>query len=141
MNYSLSISLSLPKELFTGTSNSDIRNLCTVHCGRNVHKPSTLTEVEGKGLKLWCDIKVQQKIYQVWTNTFWLSGQYGKYNINILLFHPLGPFPTKMMRCPWILCFDLLPLQTQIWRIRCGGSWSIYFLSLPTSYTCLTDNI
>ena len=34
---------------------------------------------------------------------------------------PLGPFPSKMMRCPWILCFDLLPLQYtdlthQIWR-------------------------
>jgi len=62
-------------------------------------------------------------IYQVRANTydFWLSGQYGKYNSNIFLFHPLGPFPTKMMRCPWILCFDLLPLQYtdlthEIWR-------------------------
>ena len=42
-----------------GTPNSDIRKLCTVHCGRNVNKPSP-TEVEGKGLKL-CDITVQQK--------------------------------------------------------------------------------
>ena len=52
-------------------------------------------------------------IYQVRANTyeFWLSGQYGKYNSNIFLFHPMGPFPSKMMRCPWILCFDLLPLQ------------------------------
>ena len=28
---------------------------------------------------------------------------------NIFLFHPLSPFPSKMMRCPWILCLDLLP--------------------------------
>ena len=39
-------------------------------------------------------------IYQVRANTndFWLSGQYGKYNSNIFLFHPLGPFSSKMMR-------------------------------------------
>ena len=52
---------------------------------------------------------------------FWLSGKYGKYNRNIFLFHPLGPFPSKMMLCPWILCFNLLTLQYtdlthQIWR-------------------------
>ena len=62
-------------------------------------------------------------IYQVRANTydFWLSGQYGKYNSNIFLFHPLSSFPSKMMRCPWTLCFDLLPLQYtdlthKIWR-------------------------
>ena len=90
-------------------------------------------EVEGKGLKLWFDITVQQKIYIICANAFRLSGQYGKHNSNIFLFHPLGPFPSKMMRCPWILCFDLLPphCSTQIWRIRYGGSWSIYFLDSP----------
>jgi len=41
--------------------NSDILKLCTVLCGRNVNKPSVPTEVEGKGLKLRCDITVQQK--------------------------------------------------------------------------------
>ena len=63
-------------------------------------------------------------IYQFRANIydFWLSGQYGKYNRNIFLFHPLGPFPSKRMRCPWILYFDLLPLQYtdfthQIWRV------------------------
>ena len=56
-------------------------------------------------------------IYQVRANTynFWLSGQYGKYNSNIFLFHPLGPFLSKK----W--CADLLPLQYtvlthEIWR-------------------------
>ena len=39
------------KEPYTGTPNSDIRKLCTVHYGRNVNKPSAPTEVEGKGLK------------------------------------------------------------------------------------------
>ena len=75
-------------------------------------------------------------IYQVRAKTydFWLSGQYGKYKSNIFLFHPLGPFPSKMMRCPWILCFDLLPLQYidlthEIWRFHGPRMpWSIYFL-------------
>ena len=38
------------KELYKGTPNLDIRILCTVHCGRNVNKPSAPTEVEVKGL-------------------------------------------------------------------------------------------
>ena len=70
----------------------------------------------------YCPTK-NKLIHQVKANTydFWLSGQYGKYNSNIFLFHPLGPFPSKMMRCPWIFCFDLLPLQYtdlthEIWR-------------------------
>ena len=33
-----------------GTPNWDIRKLCTVHCGRNVNKPSAPTAVEEKGL-------------------------------------------------------------------------------------------
>ena len=42
-------------------------------------------------------------------------------NTIAILFHLLVPFPSKMMRCPWILCFDLLPLQCtdlthEIWR-------------------------
>ena len=45
------------------------------------------------------------------TYDFWLSGQYGKYNSNIFFIPPLGPFSLKMMRCPWILCFDLLSLH------------------------------
>ena len=92
------------KELYTTTPNSDISILCTVICGRNVNKPS-----EGKGLMLWWD----STVYQVRANTydFWLFGQYGKYNGNIFLFQPLGPFPSEMIHCPLILCFDLLPLQ------------------------------
>ena len=127
------------KELYTGTLISDIRKLCTVHCGRNVNTPSAPTEVEGKGLKLWYYSLTKNKIiYQVRANKyyFWLSGQYGKYNSNIFLFHPLGPFPSKMMRCPWILCFDLLPLQYtdlthEIWRflvyIFLGCNKNLYF--------------
>ena len=93
------------KELYAGTPNSDIRKLCTLLCGRNVNKPSN------------------KLIYQVRANTydFWLSGQFGKYNSKIFLFHPFAPFPSKLMRCPWILCFDLLLLQftdltNQIWQ-------------------------
>ena len=118
--------LVLSKELCARTPNSYIRKLCTVHCWRNVNKPSAPTEVNGKGLKLWYDITVQKNklIYQVRASTydFWLSGQYGKYNINRFLFHPLSPFSWKMMLCPWILCFDLLHFSThdlthEIWRL------------------------
>ena len=49
------------KKLYTGTLISDVLKLCTVLCGRNTNKPCALTEVEGNGLKLWCDIAVQQK--------------------------------------------------------------------------------
>ena len=38
-----------PKELYTGTPNSDIRILCTVHSGRNLNKPSAPIAVERKG--------------------------------------------------------------------------------------------
>ena len=103
------------KEQYTGTANSDVRKLCTVHCGRNVNKPSAPAEVED----------------------FWLFGQYRKYNSNIFLCHPLGPFPSKMMRCPLILCFDLFPLQHtdlthELWRLL------VYiFLVLDGSRCCM----
>ena len=74
--------------------------------------------------RMWYYSPTKNKLmYQVRANTydFWLSGEYGKYNSNKFLFHPLGPFPSKMIRCPWILCFDLFPLQYtdlthEIWR-------------------------
>ena len=92
--------------LYQGTiySNAQLRythKLCTIICGRNVNKPS-----EGKGLMLQ-----SLSSYRANTYDFWLFGQYGRYNGNIFLFHPLGPFPSEMIYCPWILCFDLLPLQ------------------------------
>ena len=85
---------------------------------------------------LWEECKQTQRPHRSWrertkglmwynsptkNNDFWLSGQYGKYNSNIFLFHPFGPFPSKIMRCPWILCLDLLPMQYtnlthEIWR-------------------------
>ena len=42
-------------------------------------------------------------IYQVRANTYevWLSGQYGKYNSNIFLFHPMGPFPLPLNSLFW----------------------------------------
>ena len=36
------------RNIYTGTPNSDIRKLCTVHCGRNLNKPSAPTDVKGK---------------------------------------------------------------------------------------------
>ena len=72
-------------------------------------------------------------IYQFRANIydFWLSGQYGKYNRNIFLFHPLGPFPLFPQK--WCVAPEFFVLisshcSTQIWRIRYGGSWPLYFL-------------
>ena len=39
----------------------------------------------------------QVNIFRANTYDFWLSGQYGKYNSNIFIFHSLGPFPSKML--------------------------------------------
>ena len=76
-------------------------------------KPDRSWRERTKALMWYYSPTKNKLIYQVRTNTydFWLYGQYGKCNSNILLFPPLGPFPSKMMRCPWILCFYLLPLQ------------------------------
>ena len=66
-----------------------------------------------------------QLIYQVRGNTydFWLSGQYWKYFYSI----PCALFPQKW--CAPSEFFVLIShCSTQIWRIRYGGSWSIYFL-------------
>ena len=104
------------KELYTGTPNSDIRILCTVHCGRNVNKPAVPLHISWSerttALMWYYSPTKKNKLTYIKLERildFWLSGQYGKYNSNIFLF--TGPFPSKMMRCPWILCFDLLPLQ------------------------------
>ena len=63
---------------------------------------------------MWYYSPIKNKlIYQVRVNSTWFLAFWSiwKYNSNIFLFNPLGPFPSKTMRCPWILCFDLLPLQ------------------------------
>ena len=113
---------------YTGTPNPDIRILCTLweECKEKTIAPQKLT----KALMWYFSLPINKLIYQVRANTydFWLPGQYGKFNSNIFLFHPLGPFPSKMMRCPLILCVDFLQLHYtdlthEIWR-----SWSIYFL-------------
>ena len=97
-----------------------------LYSGRNVNKPSALAEVEGKGLKL-CDITVQQKpsssikferilmIFGFLVNI--------ENTIAIYSYSPLGPFSLKNDALPWILCFDLHPLQytdlkhhIHIWR-------------------------
>ena len=116
------------KELNTGTPNSDIRILCTVHweeC-KQTQCPHRSWMERTKALMWYYSPKKKKLIFQVRVNTydFWLSGQYGKYNSNIFLFHSLDPIPSKMMRCFWILCFYLLLLQYEqytdltheIWR-------------------------
>ena len=107
----------MPRNIYSGTPNSDIR-MYTVHCarGRHVNKPSSPTEVEGEKLKLWCDITVQQKPS---------------------LFHPWALFPQKRF-APDFFVLISSHCCTQIWRMRYGGSRSIYFLlhaqmSMPES--------
>ena len=47
-----------------------------------------------------------------------------------ILIPPLGPFPSKMMRCPWVLCFDLLPPQYTDMAVPglCISWYPIYFI-------------
>jgi len=112
--------------------------------------PKKLMRKDLKALMWYYSPTKSKLIYQVRANTydFWLSGRYRKYNSIIFLFNPLGSFPSKMMRCPWILCFDLLPLQYtdlahQIWRFLVYKFfalpwvkifWSNWFLVLSHSY-------
>ena len=123
----------ITKELYTGTRPTQIYVYFVLqHYGRNVNKPSAPTEVEEKGLNLWCDIKVQQTklIYQVRANTydFWflvnIENTIAIYSYSI----PWAIFPQK-----WCVALEFFVLisshcSTQIWRMRYDGSWSIYVL-------------
>ena len=150
------------KELCTGTPNSDIRKLCTVHCGKNVNKPSVphcshrSWRERTKALMWYYSPTKNKLIYQVRANIndFWLSGQYGKYKSNIFLFHPLGSFPSKMMRCVAPEFFVLISShcstqRTQNWRIIYVGFWSIgkenlqhvWFLSKQNLWLLIILNI
>jgi len=71
--------------------------------GGMLTNPVPPQKLKGKGYSSGYYSPTKNKlIYQVRTNAydFWLSGQYGKYNSNIFLFLPLGPFPSKMMLFP-----------------------------------------
>jgi len=102
----------IPRNIFTGTLNSDIR-IYIMYCtlgGGNVNKPSALTEVEGKKLKLWCDITVQQKPS---------------------LFHPLGPFPSKKDALPLIFLFWSPPTAVHrfdAWDMAVSGLYISCFM-------------
>ena len=111
--------------IYTGTPNLDMCILCTVKCGRNVNKPSAPTEIEGKGLKLWCDITVQQKtsLYIKLKRIHMIFG----FLVNIentkeyIFITPLGPFSLKNDALPLNFLFWSPPLQYtdlthQIWR-------------------------
>ena len=126
-----------PDHHYQGTiyRNAQLRYKQIVYCTlweecKQTQCPHRSWKERTKALRWFYSPTKNKSKYQVRPNTydFRLSGQYGKYNINIFLFHPLGPFLSKMLHYPWILCFDLLPLQYTYWRIRYGGSWSIYFL-------------
>ena len=106
--------------------NAQLRYTHIMYCERNVNKPSAPTEVEGEGLQLRCDITVQQKtskyiklerIHMIFGFLVNMENSIAIYSY----FTPWALFPQKIMRCPWILCFDLLSLQYtdlthEIWR-------------------------
>ena len=117
-----------------------MRKLCTVLC---IRKDQSRSWRERTKALMWYYSPTKNKLtYQVRANTydFWLSGQYGKYNSNIFLFHPLGPFPSK-----WCVASEFFVLisshcSTRIWSIRYEGSWSIYFLTITKSRHAVDDS-
>ena len=117
-----------------GTPNSDKCILCTVHCGRNVNKPSAPTEVERKGLQLWCDIAVQQKHNYIKLERILLIFGF-RVNMENTIYSSSTPW--ALFHQKWCVAPDFFVLisshcSTQIWRMRYGGSWSIYFLVRKT---------
>jgi len=116
--------------------------LCTVHCGRNVNQPSAPTEFEGKGLQLWWDIAVQQKTsyYIKLERILMIFGFLVNIENTIEIYSystPWALFPQKGCVAPEFFVLISSQCSTQIWRIRYGGSWSIYFL--VESNFCLID--
>jgi len=128
-----------PKELYTGTPNSDLRILCTVHCKRNVNNLVLPQKLKGKDCS--SDVILQSNKKQLLERILWLFGQYEKYNSNIFFFHPWALFPQKLCVAPEFFVLISSHCSTQIWRIRYGGSWSIYFLVhfKTVLFTILTD--
>ena len=122
------------KELYTGTPNSYIRILCTVHCGRNANKPSAPIEVEGKGLQLWCHITVQQKTSYKYIKLERILMIFGflvnmENTIEIYSYStPWALFPQKGCVVPEFFVLISSHCSTQILRMRYGGSSSIYSL-------------
>ena len=99
---------------------TQIRKLCTVHCGMNVNKASAPIEVWRERTKslMWYYSPTKNKlIYQSLDRILMI------FDFLVLTWKIRWQyiFPSKMMHCPWILCFDLLPLQNTdlthaIWR-------------------------
>ena len=133
---------SLDQQIYRpGTPNSDIRKLCTVHCGSNVNKLSTPTEVERERTRalMWYYSPTKNKlIYQVRANTydFWLSGQYGKYKY--FYSTPWALFLQKWCVAPEFFVLISSHCGTQIWRIRYGGSWRISQKNEPDYFSRFT---
>ena len=124
------------KEIYTHR-NAQLRYTQIVYCTlweecKQTQCPFRSWKERTKALMWYYSPTKNKLIYKVRTNTydFWHSGQYGKYNSNIFLFHPLGP----LMFCgaPEFLALISSHCSTQIGRISYGDSWSIYFLGVTS---------
>ena len=99
------------KELYTGTPNSDIHILCTVHCGKNVNKPSAPTEVEGKGLQPNVILQSNKKQVNISSQSEYIWSIWKIQQQYIFIPTRQALFPQKWCVGPEFFCFDLLPLQ------------------------------
>ena len=69
------------------------------------------------------------------TYDFWLSSHYMENTIAIYSYStPWALFPQKLCFAPEFFVLISSHCSTQIWRMRNGGSWCIYFLNYIISY-------
>ena len=96
----LKIHWSSHSNFYQGTiyRNAQLRYTHIMYCTlweecKQTHCPHRSWRERTKALMWYYSPTKNKLIYQANTYDFWLSGQYGKYNSNIFLFLPLGPFP------------------------------------------------
>ena len=96
------------KELYR---NAQLRNMQIVYCTlweecKQTQFPHRSWRERTKALMWYYSPTKNKLIYQFRANTYdlWLSSQYGKYNSNIFLFHPLGSTQISWLDL-WIIIF------------------------------------
>ena len=115
--------------------NAQLRYTQIVYCSlweecKKTQCPHTSWRERTKALIWYYNPTKNKLIYIKLERIHMISGQYGNYNSNIFLFHPLGPFPSKWCVAPEFYVLISFHCSTQISCMRYGGSWSIYFLTV-----------
>ena len=107
---------------------------------KQTHYPVPPQKLKGKDYNSDVILKSNNSkklIYQVRANTydFWLSSHYMENTIAIYSYStPWALFPQKWCFAPEFFVLISSHCSTQIWRMRNGGSWFIYFLNYIISY-------